>query len=86
MFSMSYTNKIKLDLNVRGTYSLILDLFLLAAFESKTMPLVLEASRGDEPLNLRAFGIGFLAFTLRLYLTTNDILADLYHIRSTCHS
>ena len=41
------------------------------------MTLVLQTLRGDQTLNLRSLGVRFLAFTLRLNLTTNDELANL---------
>ena len=60
------------------TYSLLLDLLGLAALESETVSLVLEALGSDEALDLGSLGVGLLAFTLGLDLAANDVLADLF--------
>lgn len=60
------------------TYSLLLDLLGLAALESETVSLVLEALGSDEALDLGSLGVGLLALTLGLDLAANDVLADLF--------
>lgn len=60
------------------TYSLLLDLLGLAALESETVSLVLEALGSDEALDLGGLGVGLLALTLGLDLAANDVLADLF--------
>lgn len=60
------------------TYSLLLDLLGLAALESETVSLVLEALGSDEALDAGSLGVDLLALTLGLDLAANDVLADLF--------
>lgn len=61
-----------------NTYSSLLDLLGLAALESETVSLVLEALGSDKTLDLGGLGVGLLALTLGLDLAANDVLADLF--------
>jgi hypothetical protein len=56
---------------------LVLDLLGLAALESGTVTLVLETLGGDESLDARSLGVRGLALTLRLDLSSDNVLADL---------
>ena len=60
------------------TYSLVLDLLGLAALQRNAVALVLEALRGDQPLDLGSLGVGLLSLTLGLDLATDDVFADLF--------
>lgn len=59
------------------TYGSILGLLRVAALESQTVALVLEALGGDEALDLGGLGVWLLALALGLDFTTDDELADL---------
>jgi hypothetical protein len=56
---------------------LILDLLSLAALESGTVALVLEALGSDQALDLGSLGVRRLALTLRLDLSSDNVLADI---------
>lgn len=60
-----------------NTYSLLLDLLILATLQSDQVALVLQALRGDEALNLGSLGVGLLALALGLDLPTNDVFPDI---------
>lgn len=59
------------------THSLILDLLSLAPLEGGAVALVLEALGSDQALDLGGLGVGGLALTLGLDLSSDNVLADL---------
>ena len=59
------------------TYSLILDLLGLAPLECGTVALVLQTLGSDQALDLGGRGVGGLALTLGLDLSSDNVLADL---------
>lgn len=61
-----------------GTYGLVLDLLGLAALECDTVALVLQTLGSDQTLDLRSLGVRLGALLLRLDLSSDDVLADLY--------
>lgn len=66
----------------RATYGLILDLLGLAALEGSAVTLVLETLGSNQTLDLGSLGVGLLALTLGLNLTTDDVLTDLFNSQS----
>lgn len=60
-----------------ATYGLVLDLLGLAPLEGGTVALVLETLGGDQPLDAGGLGVGGLALTLGLDLSSDNVLADL---------
>lgn len=60
-----------------NTHGLVLDLLGLAALESETVALVLQALGGDQSLDLGSLGVRLLALALGLDLSSDDVLADL---------
>lgn len=56
---------------------LVLDLLGLAALESETVALVLQALGGDQSLDLGSLGVRLLALALGLDLSSDDVLADI---------
>jgi hypothetical protein len=61
------------------TYGSILGSLSTAALECDPVALVLQTLRSNQTLDFGSLGVGLLAFTLGLNLTTDDELADLYH-------
>ena len=59
------------------TYRLILDLLSLSSLEGSAVALVLETLGRDQSLDLGSLGVGLLALTLGLDLSSDDVLADL---------
>ena len=59
------------------TYGCVLDTLCLSALKGNTTTLVLETLRSNETLDLRCFGVWFLALALWLDFTTNHKLANL---------
>lgn len=62
------------------THGLVLDLLGLAALESETVALVLQALGGDQSLDLGSLGVRLLALALGLDLSSDDVLADLFDL------
>ena len=51
----------------------------VAALECEPVALVLEALGSDKALDLGSLGVRLLALLLRLDLTSDDVLSDLYN-------
>jgi hypothetical protein len=62
----------------RKTYRLILHLLGLAALERNAVALVLQALGSNQALDARSLGVRLLALALRLDLTPDNVLADLF--------
>jgi hypothetical protein len=63
---------------VNATYRFVLDLLGLSPLERDSVTLVLEALWGDQPLDAWRLGVRLLALALRLNLSSDDVLSDLY--------
>jgi hypothetical protein len=58
-------------------YSSIFGGLGLATLNSDAVTFALQPLRRDQALNLRCFGIGFLALAFRLYFAADDEFTDL---------
>jgi hypothetical protein len=67
------------------TYGLILDLLGLATLECDPVTLVLETLGSNQTLDLGSLGVRLLALTLRLNLSSDNVLADLLLTQSVTH-
>lgn len=74
---VSIVNYKKKGFFLENTHGLVLDLLGLAALESETVALVLQALGGDQSLDLGSLGVRLLALALGLDLSSDDVLADL---------
>jgi len=57
--------------------SSIFGLLSISAFQCNAVTLVLKTLRGDETLDLGGLGVWLLSVTLRSYLTTDNVFADI---------
>lgn len=74
-----------LDRNISCTHRSILARLCLTTLERNPVPLVLEALRSDETLDLWSFGVRLGTLFLRLHFTADDELANLcWIVLSAC--